>query len=58
MSAGAYGGKLTGAGGGGCLLLYCPPEKREKVRQALSQLQELPFKLEPDGTKVIVNYRY
>ncbi len=58
MSAGAYGGKLTGAGGGGCLLLYCPPEKREKVRQALSQLQELPFKLEPDGTKVILNYRY
>ena len=58
MSAGAYGGKLTGAGGGGCLLLYCPPGKREKVRYALSQLRELPFKLDPDGTKVILNYRY
>lgn len=58
ISAGAYGGKLTGAGGGGCLLLYCPPEKREKVRQALNQLRELPFKLDPDGSKVILNYRY
>jgi D-glycero-alpha-D-manno-heptose-7-phosphate kinase len=58
INAGAYGGKLTGAGGGGCLLVYCPPARREKVRQALSQLRELPIKLDPDGTKVILNYRY
>ena len=55
--AGALGGKITGAGGGGFLLLYCPPEKREAVRNALRPLQELPFQLEMDGTKVIFNYR-
>jgi D-glycero-alpha-D-manno-heptose-7-phosphate kinase len=58
IGAGALGGKVTGAGGGGCILLFCPPEKREKVRKALSGLRELPFKLDPDGTKVILNYRY
>jgi D-glycero-alpha-D-manno-heptose-7-phosphate kinase len=55
--AGAIGGKITGAGGGGFLLLYCPQEKREAVRTALSHLQELPFRLEQDGSKVIFNYR-
>lgn len=55
--AGAQGGKITGAGGGGFLLLYCPPEKREAVRDALRHLQELPFRLEQDGSKVIFNYR-
>lgn len=55
--AGAVGGKLTGAGGGGFLLLYCPYEKREAVRSTLNNLQELPFQLEQDGTKVIFNYR-
>lgn len=56
--AGALGGKVTGAGGGGFLLLYTPLEKRESVRAALKHLQELPFQLEPDGTKVVFNYRY
>jgi len=55
--AGAIGGKLTGAGGGGFLLLYCPHAKQEAVRAALNPLQELPFQLERDGTKVIFNYR-
>lgn len=55
--AGAVGGKITGAGGGGFLLLYCPHEKQEAVRQALHCLQELPFKLESDGSKVIFNYK-
>jgi D-glycero-alpha-D-manno-heptose-7-phosphate kinase len=55
--AGALGGKITGAGGGGFLLLYCLPERREAVRDALKPLQELPFQLEMDGTKVIFNYR-
>lgn len=54
--AGAIGGKITGAGGGGFLLLYCPHEKHDSVREALS-LQELPFQLEQDGSKVIFNYR-
>jgi len=55
--AGAIGGKITGAGGGGFLLLYCPHEKQDAVRAALHELQELPFQLEPDGSKVIFNYR-
>jgi len=56
-TAGAIGGKITGAGGGGFLLLYCPYEKRENVRLALSNLREIPIRLEPDGSKVILNYR-
>lgn len=55
--AGAVGGKITGAGGGGFILLYVPYEKQYAVRQALRDLQELPFRLESDGTKVIFNYR-
>lgn len=55
--AGAIGGKITGAGGGGFLLLYVPYEKQYAVRQVLHTLQELPFRLESDGTKVIFNYR-
>ena len=55
--AGAIGGKITGAGGGGFLLLYCPYEKQEAVRDALKGLQELPFQIENDGSKVIFNYR-
>jgi D-glycero-alpha-D-manno-heptose-7-phosphate kinase len=55
--AGAIGGKITGAGGGGFLLLYVPYERQNAVRQALHGLQELPFRIEADGTKVIFNYR-
>jgi D-glycero-alpha-D-manno-heptose-7-phosphate kinase len=55
--AGAIGGKITGAGGGGFLLLFCPYERQDAVREALYCLQELPFQLEQDGTKVIFNYR-
>ena len=55
--AGAIGGKITGAGGGGFLLLYVPFECQDSVRAALNGLQELPFRLESDGTKVIFNYR-
>lgn len=53
--AGALGGKVTGAGGGGFLMLYCRPDKKEKVRSALSHLKEMPFRLEPMGSRVIFN---
>lgn len=56
-SAGALGGKIAGAGGGGFLLLFCPVGAQRQVRTALRGLKELPFRLEPDGTKVILNYR-
>ncbi|MBV7330034.1 hypothetical protein KFU94_17675 [Chloroflexi bacterium TSY] len=55
--AGALGGKIAGAGGGGFLLLYCQPAKQDAVRAVLSSLPELSFRLECDGSKVIFNYR-
>ncbi|MHC4571172.1 MAG: GHMP family kinase ATP-binding protein [Planctomycetota bacterium] len=51
--AGAVGGKILGAGGGGFLLLYCEQENQNKVRGALSDLKESPFKFEPQGSKII-----
>ncbi|MDE7440336.1 MAG: kinase [Clostridia bacterium] len=53
IQAGALGGKLLGAGGGGFLLFYVQPEKQGKVREALSNLMEVPFKFERSGTRVI-----
>ena len=55
--AGALGGKITGAGGGGYLLLYVPGQKQDDVRAALKELHELPFDFEFDGSKAIFNYR-
>lgn len=52
LDNGALGGKLLGAGGGGFLLFYCPPEKQNQLRAALG-LQELPFSIDKEGTKVI-----
>ena len=52
--AGATGGKVLGAGGGGFLLLYCPDGTKENVRKAL-KLVELPFEFEPNGSKVMLN---
>ena len=57
LDAGAIGGKIAGAGGGGFLLLYCPPDRQNAVRHTLTDLKELPFALERDGTKVIFNAR-
>jgi D-glycero-alpha-D-manno-heptose-7-phosphate kinase len=57
LRAGALGGKISGAGGGGFMLLYCPPKKQDDVRLALSHLSELHFNLEQDGSKVIFNDR-
>ncbi len=57
LEAGALGGKISGAGGGGFLLLYCPREKQNQVREVLKNYREFPFLLEQDGSKVIFNYR-
>lgn len=55
--AGAIGGKIAGAGGGGFMLLYVPLEKQTILRQALSGYRELQFRLEKDGSKAIFNIR-
>jgi D-glycero-alpha-D-manno-heptose-7-phosphate kinase len=55
LSAGAAGAKVTGAGGGGFLLVVCPLEAQRAVRERLASLQELPIKLEPLGSRVIFN---
>lgn len=53
MKAGALGGKLLGAGGGGFLLFFVEPERRAAVREALSDLLYVPFSFENAGTRVI-----
>jgi D-glycero-alpha-D-manno-heptose-7-phosphate kinase len=50
---GAIGGKLLGAGGGGFLLFYVEQQNQNRVREALRNLQELPFTFEPQGSKVV-----
>lgn len=51
--AGALGGKLLGAGGGGFLIFYVPLEKQEEVRDALKELLYVPFHFENEGTRVL-----
>jgi D-glycero-alpha-D-manno-heptose-7-phosphate kinase len=53
MKAGALGGKLLGAGGGGFLLFYAPPEKHESITAALSDLRPIPFAMDPRGSRII-----
>jgi len=51
--AGAVGGKITGAGGGGFLLLFVPPAEQERVRNRLLHLIHAPFRLESSGSQII-----
>jgi D-glycero-alpha-D-manno-heptose-7-phosphate kinase len=51
--AGAIGGKLIGAGGGGFVLLFVPPERQQAVRDALTGLICVPFKFEFSGSQII-----
>jgi D-glycero-alpha-D-manno-heptose-7-phosphate kinase len=51
--AGALGGKVLGAGGGGFLLFFVERQNQGAVRRALADLRELPFRLEPQGSKII-----
>lgn len=53
IAAGALGGKLLGAGGGGFLVFYVQPEYRESVMKAMSNLLYIPFRFEDGGTRVI-----
>lgn len=53
IAAGALGGKLLGAGGGGFLVFYVQPEKQDSVRRAMKNLMHIPFEFEEGGTRVI-----
>ncbi|MBI4678728.1 MAG: GHMP kinase [Elusimicrobia bacterium] len=55
--AGAIGGRITGAGGGGFFLLYAPELRRARLRKSLSGFRELPIELEPGGSKIVLNIR-
>jgi D-glycero-alpha-D-manno-heptose-7-phosphate kinase len=50
--AGAVGGKLLGAGGGGFLLFYVEPDRQSAVRTALASLFELPFRFDDSGSRI------
>jgi len=47
------GGKILGAGGGGFMLLFVPPEKHQKVKEALRHLLEVRFSFESEGSQII-----
>jgi D-glycero-alpha-D-manno-heptose-7-phosphate kinase len=53
IKAGAIGGKILGSGGGGFFLFYCEEKKQNKLREALSNLKEIPFKFESQGSRII-----
>ena len=52
-AAGAIGGKLIGAGGGGFVLLFVPPSQQSAVKQRLDKLLHVPFKFEFSGSQII-----
>lgn len=65
LSMGAYGGKILGAGNGGCFLFLVPPEKTEGLRSALplaalslglTDFREIPFRFVQSGVELVVNH--
>ena len=54
MAAGALGGKVLGAGGGGFMAFFVPPEKRAQVIERLKRLIVVPFRIGSQGSRVIV----
>jgi D-glycero-alpha-D-manno-heptose-7-phosphate kinase len=56
MAAGATGGKLLGAGGGGFMVFYAPPERHDGLRLALSKLRPIDFSFDRQGTSVIFHH--
>jgi D-glycero-alpha-D-manno-heptose-7-phosphate kinase len=52
-ACGAVGGKLLGAGGRGFLLIFAPPERHAAIREKLTALQEVPFSLSHEGSRII-----
>jgi D-glycero-alpha-D-manno-heptose-7-phosphate kinase len=54
MEAGALGGKLLGAGGGGFMLLVAEPQYQAKIRERLKSLTQVPFRIGSSGSKIVV----
>lgn len=54
LSEGALGGKLLGAGGGGFMLIFAPPEDHSKIQDRLKNLLCIPFNFEEGGSQIIV----
>jgi D-glycero-alpha-D-manno-heptose-7-phosphate kinase len=55
LDAGATGAKVAGAGGGGFILVVCPVANQATVRRALPEMKELPIKIDPYGSRVVLN---
>lgn len=53
LKAGAIGGKLLGAGGGGFMLLFAPPEKHQRIKEELNDFLEVKFSFENEGSQII-----
>jgi D-glycero-alpha-D-manno-heptose-7-phosphate kinase len=53
LSAGAFGGKLTGAGGGGFLMLFAPPSAQKKIREVFDKLIYVPVRFSFSGSQII-----
>jgi len=58
MNNGATGCKIAGAGGGGFLLSYVPRDKQDNYRNAMAEFKELPFMIDPFGSRIIFNIRF
>jgi D-glycero-alpha-D-manno-heptose-7-phosphate kinase len=55
IKAGAYGGKLMGAGGGGFFMFIAPPDKHEEIKNKVKQINVwVPFKFDHDGSQIIM----
>jgi D-glycero-alpha-D-manno-heptose-7-phosphate kinase len=53
LDRGALGGKVLGAGGGGFLLFYCPSSAQNCFLEAMSELRQVPFRFESNGSRII-----
>lgn len=56
IEAGAIGGKVAGAGGGGFLLMYCQKAHQDQLQSAMKDYREIPFGYEPHGSRIIFNH--
>src|SRR3989344_3917618 len=56
LSAGAYGGKILGAGGGGFLLVLAPPKKHQSIKATLSEYKNVAFKFSEGGSSIVLEH--